>query len=96
MSGILWCIIFDTVYVHQDCEDDLKAGVQGLAVLLGRKGTKPALTPIAAAHVYSLVIAGHYGGFGTLYYAVSCGGPAVMLASMIWSVKLHDAKSCAW
>ncbi|KAI0396528.1 UbiA prenyltransferase family [Xylariaceae sp. FL0594] len=96
LAGILWCVIFDTVYAHQDYEDDLRAGVRGLAVLLGRRGTKPALAPVAAAQVYCLVAAGQHGDFGTLYYAVSCGGAAVMLTSMIWTVRLHDAESCAW
>jgi 4-hydroxybenzoate polyprenyltransferase len=38
-AGILWTVIFDTIYAHQDYEDDCRAGVRGLAVRLGRKGT---------------------------------------------------------
>ncbi|KAF2971860.1 hypothetical protein GQX73_g1674 [Xylaria multiplex] len=34
VAGVFWCIIFDTVYAHQDYEDDLKAGVRGLAATL--------------------------------------------------------------
>ncbi|KAI0098550.1 UbiA prenyltransferase family [Nemania sp. FL0031] len=95
-AGILWCIIFDTVYAHQDYQDDLKAGVKGLAVRLGKKGTKPALSLAAAAQVYCLVLAGQYEGLGIAYYALSCAGAAIMLGVMIWTVDLHDGNSCAW
>ncbi|KAI1824104.1 UbiA prenyltransferase family [Xylaria intraflava] len=96
LAGILWCIIFDTVYAHQDYEDDLKAGVKGLAVRLGRKGTKPALFLLATAQVYCLVLAGQEGELGMPYYALSCAGTAVNLVVMILAVRLHDGKSCAW
>ncbi|TGJ76803.1 hypothetical protein E0Z10_g10836 [Xylaria hypoxylon] len=96
VAGILWCIIFDTVYAHQDYEDDLKAGVKGLAVRLGREGTKPALSIAAASQVYCLVLAGYHGGLGTPYYIVSCAGAAAMLVTMLWAVQLHNGKSCAW
>lgn len=95
-AGIFWCIIFDTVYAHQDYEDDLKAGVRGLAVRLGRNGTKPALLLTAAVQVYCLVLAGQHAGLGTLYYTFSCGGAAGVLATMLWAVKLDNSSSCAW
>ncbi|KAI1130273.1 UbiA prenyltransferase family [Nemania abortiva] len=96
VAGILWCIIFDTVYAHQDYDDDLKAGVKGLAVRLGKQGTKPALSLAATAQVCCLVLAGLYEGLGIPYYTVSCGGAAITLATMIWAVDLSDGKSCAW
>ncbi|KAI1632597.1 UbiA prenyltransferase family [Biscogniauxia mediterranea] len=96
VAGILWCTIFDTVYAHQDYLDDLKAGVKGLAVRLGRKGTKPALFVLTAVQVCCLVLAGHLAGFGTPYYAVACGGDALLLAWMLWVVDLEDGDSCAW
>lgn len=34
-SGILWTMVYDTVYALQDVEDDKKVGVKGLAVLWG-------------------------------------------------------------
>ncbi|KAL4875391.1 putative 4-hydroxybenzoate polyprenyl transferase [Aspergillus karnatakaensis] len=95
-AGIIWTVIFDTIYAHQDYVDDLKAGVKGLAVRLGRKGTKPACCVAAAVQVYLLVLTGQLAGFGEAYYAVSCAGTAVTLARMIWVVDLEDGESCAW
>ena len=96
VAGILWSVIFDTVYAHQDYLDDLKAGVKGLAVRLGRRGTKPVCYIAAAVQVYFLVLAGNLAGFGTPYYTISCGGTALISAWMISIVDLENGKDCAW
>ncbi|KAI7211769.1 hypothetical protein KC333_g7494 [Hortaea werneckii] len=95
-AGIIWTVIFDTIYAHQDYLDDLKAGVMGLAVLLGRKGTKPACYMASAVQTYLMILAGRLLGFGLPYFALSCGVTALMLVRMIWVVDLEDGKSCAW
>ena len=95
-AGIIWTIIFDTIYAHQDYLDDLKAGVKGLAVRLGRNGTKPACYMAAAVQVYFLALAGRLGGFGAPYFVLSCGGSALLLTRMILIVDLEDGDSCAW
>jgi len=95
-SGILWTVIFDTIYAHQDYLDDLKAGVKGLAVRLGRKGTKPACYVAGAVQIFCLVRAGQLAGFGEAYYAISCGVTALVLAWMIAVTDLEDGDSCAW
>ncbi|KAI1396487.1 4-hydroxybenzoate polyprenyl transferase [Hypoxylon fuscum] len=96
VAGILWSVIFDTIYAHQDYLDDLKAGVKGLAVRLGRKGTKPACYIMGAAQIYCLFLAGQLAGFGLPYYAITCGATACTLARMIWATNLEDGASCAW
>jgi 4-hydroxybenzoate polyprenyltransferase len=95
-AGILWSVIFDTLYAHQDYLDDLIAGVNGLAVRLGRKGTKPALYVATLGQVTGLVLAGRLAGFGGPYYAITCGGDALLLSWMIWATDLEDGASCAW
>ncbi|KAF1922272.1 uncharacterized protein M421DRAFT_10686 [Didymella exigua CBS 183.55] len=95
-AGILWCVTFDTLYAHQDYLDDLKAGVMGLAVRLGRKGTKPTLYVVSAVQVACLALAGHLAGFGNAYYAISCGGTGLLLVWTIWVTNLEDSASCAW
>ena len=61
--GIIWTVIFDTIYAHQDYLDDLKASVKGLAVRLGRKGTKPAYSILTAVQLYFSAIGGSTGRF---------------------------------
>ncbi|KAI1189553.1 UbiA prenyltransferase family [Nemania serpens] len=96
VAGIIWTVIFDTLYAHQDYLDDLKAGVKGLAVRLGRKGTKPTMYVAAAVQVYCLALAGSLAGFGQAYYAISCGVSGLLLVWMIGATNLEDGASCAW
>lgn len=96
IAGITWTVIFDTIYAHQDYLDDVKAGVKGLAVRLGRKGTKPACYLAAAAQVYFLVMAGQLAGLSAVYFTVTCGVTALLLVRMIYVVDLEDGDSCAW
>lgn len=95
-AGTLWSVIVDTIYAHQDYPDDLKAGIKGLAVRLGRKGTKPACYIAGAVQIFCLVKAGRLGGFGEAYYAISCGLTALALVWMIAVVDLENSDSCAW
>jgi len=96
VAGILWSVIFDTLYAHQDYLDDLKAGVMGVAVFLGRKGTKPTMYVLAAIQVYCLVLAGQLAGFSQVYFAATCASEAAVLIWMIWATDLEDPDSCAW
>lgn len=96
VAGIIWTVIFDTIYAHQDYLDDLNAGVKGLAVRLGRKGTKPACYIATAVQLCFLVLTGQLARLGIPYFLISCGGPALLLARMIWAVDLEDGDSCAW
>ncbi|KAH8716737.1 UbiA prenyltransferase family [Phaeosphaeriaceae sp. PMI808] len=96
VAGILWCVTFDTLYAHQDYVDDLKAGVMGLAVRLGRNGTKPTLYVVSVVQVACMILSGQLAGFGDAYYAISCGGTGLLLFWMIWATNLEDGASCAW
>ena len=95
-SGILWTVILDTIYAHQDYLDDLKAGVKGLAVRLGRKGTKPVCYVVGAVQIFCLMKAGLLAGFGVAYYTISCGITTSALAYIIAVVDLEDSDSCGW
>src|SRR5690606_31544616 len=40
LGGIAWTLGYDTIYAHQDKEDDVRVGVHSTARLLGRR-TRP-------------------------------------------------------
>ncbi|KAF7159567.1 hypothetical protein CNMCM6106_006824 [Aspergillus hiratsukae] len=82
IASILWTVIFDTVYAHQDAKDDAKAGVRSLAVRLGDR-TKQTLSVLAAAQVMLLFAAGVACEFSMIYFAGSCVGTALSLAAML-------------
>jgi 4-hydroxybenzoate polyprenyltransferase len=53
---VLWTIGYDTIYAHQDREDDALVGVRSTARLFGHR-TKPALTVLYGAMVLFLAAA---------------------------------------
>lgn len=91
----IWTVISDTIYAHQDMDDDAKAGVKSLAVLLGQQ-TKLWLSVLAIIQVALLVFIGAECDFSFLYYALCCGGAALSLGVMLIKVDLRNPASCAW
>lgn len=94
-ANALWTIIFDTVYAHQDVKDDIKAGVKSLAVRLGDQ-TKLGLGVLSAMQVGLLVATGYFCELGSLFFLTGCGGAALSLFGMLYSVDLEEPASCAW
>ncbi|GFF48180.1 UbiA family prenyltransferase, putative [Aspergillus lentulus] len=95
IASILWTVIFDTIYAHQDARDDANVGVRSLAVRLGDR-TKQALSVLAATQVMLLLAAGVACNFSAIYFAGSCVGTAISLAALLWFVDLRHSASCAW
>ncbi|KAF9893598.1 hypothetical protein FE257_010910 [Aspergillus nanangensis] len=92
---LLWTVIFDTVYAHQDVDDDVKAGVRSLAVLLGGH-SRAGLLVMALAQCVFLVMVGIMCDFSAIYFMASCGGTLVTLMTMVRTVDLKRPESCAW
>ncbi|KAI1273874.1 UbiA prenyltransferase family-domain-containing protein [Xylaria sp. FL0933] len=94
-ASILWTIIYDTIYAHQDLKDDLKVGVKSIAVLF-RDQTKLLLWLVLGCMVALLSMAGVLEQMGWQYYIIAAGGSAVSLGAMIANVELKDSASCWW
>ena len=94
-AGILWTVTFDTVYAHQDINDDKKAGVKSLAVRLGNH-SKQVLGALSCLQVVLLLIAGFHSSLSPIYYVLSCGGAGISLFGMILLARLDSPASCAW
>ena len=94
-ANIVWTIIYDTIYAHQDLKDDVKAGVKSMAVRFA-DSTKLLVTLLAVAQVLLLAVAGWQAGFGLIYFVGTCGGTTIALAIKITSVNLDQPASCAW
>ncbi|KAI1125847.1 UbiA prenyltransferase family-domain-containing protein [Nemania abortiva] len=94
-ASILWTIIYDTIYAHQDLKDDLKVGVKSIAVLF-RDWTKVLLWLVLGCMIALLFMAGLLERMGWQYYIIAAGGSAVSLGAMIANVELKDSASCWW
>ncbi|HET6619622.1 MAG TPA: 4-hydroxybenzoate octaprenyltransferase [Dongiaceae bacterium] len=91
-AGFFWTLSYDTVYAHQDKEDDTLIGVKSTALKLG-KDTKAWLLGFDAAMLMLLVIAGANAGIGWIYYLAVL----VVAAHLKWqqaNVDLDNPQDC--
>ncbi len=91
-GGILWTIGYDTIYAHQDKEDDALVGVRSTARLFGEK-TRQALVILYGATV--LLFAGAFilAGSGPLAYAGLALGTFHLL-NQIRTLDINDGDQC--
>ena len=91
-AAILWDLGFDTIYAHQDREDDALVGVHSTARLFG-KHTRPFLAVCYAAAVAVLALSGWLAGVGPWFYP-ALGLPAALLARQVIALDIDDPAGC--
>jgi 4-hydroxybenzoate polyprenyltransferase len=91
-AAILWDLGFDTIYAHQDREDDALVGVRSTALLFGAR-TKPFLAACYAAAVVCLGLAGWLAGLGVWFYP-ALALPAALLARQVVALDIDDPAGC--
>ena len=68
-ASIAWTLGYDTIYAHQDKEDDLKVGVKSSALALGRH-TRTALFGFYALTLLGIAASGWLAGLAWPFWAV--------------------------
>jgi 4-hydroxybenzoate polyprenyltransferase len=91
-AAVLWTIGYDTLYAHQDKEDDELIGVRSTARLFGDR-TKPWLTGIYGAAVVLMGLAFWLAGAPWPAFA-GLGVAAIMLGRQIAVVDIDDGDQC--
>ncbi len=91
-AAILWDLGFDTIYAHQDREDDALVGVRSTARLFGEK-TRPFLAACYAAAVAMLIAAGWLSNIGPWFYPALLL-PAGLLAWQVAALDINDPGNC--
>jgi 4-hydroxybenzoate polyprenyltransferase len=89
-GSISWVIGYDTIYAHQDREDDLLIGIKSTALLFG-ENTRPMLASFYAGAVVLIGIAGFIAG-GHLVFAI---GLIAFAAHLVWQVMWLDVNDPA-
>jgi 4-hydroxybenzoate polyprenyltransferase len=92
LGGIAWTLGYDTIYAHQDLEDDALVGVKSTALKFGAR-TKIWLVGFYGTAVVFMVAAGHWIELGWPYWI----GMALVAAQFAWQiedVKLDDPGDC--
>ncbi|XP_068627224.1 4-hydroxybenzoate polyprenyltransferase, mitochondrial [Battus philenor] len=92
-GALAWTVVYDTIYAHQDKEDDARIGMKSTALTFGEH-TKPALSCALVASVGSLGAAGAAAGLDLPYYA------ALVLYSLhagrqIYTLNPDNPSDCA-
>ena len=91
-GSIAWVMHYDTIYAHQDREDDALAGLKSTALLFGAH-TKPALALFSAAAVVLIGLAGYFANAG-IVFALGLAVFATHLAWQILLIEIGNPDSC--
>ncbi|XP_054466877.1 4-hydroxybenzoate polyprenyltransferase, mitochondrial [Anoplopoma fimbria] len=91
-SGVMWTLIYDTIYAHQDKEDDIKVGVKSTALRF-QEQTKPWLSGFMVAMMSGLVVTGVNAEQTLPYYAV-LSTVAVHLTYQIYTLDINKPEDC--
>ncbi len=91
-GSISWVIGYDTIYAHQDRDDDALIGIKSTALLFGPR-TKPMLVLFYGVAVALLGAAGYAAGAG-LVFALGLAAFAVHLAWQVVRLDIGDPDNC--
>jgi 4-hydroxybenzoate polyprenyltransferase len=91
LGGIAWTLFYDTIYAHQDAEDDALIGVKSTARLFG-EATPAWLRRFLVATVALLGLAAVLAGLdgSPLALALALAGPWAMGWHMTWQLRHFD------
>jgi 4-hydroxybenzoate polyprenyltransferase len=84
-GSIAWVIGYDTIYAHQDREDDALIGIKSTALLFGDR-TKPMLALFFIAAVVLIGIAGYLVGAGLIFWLAL----VAFAGHLAWQIRRLD------
>jgi 4-hydroxybenzoate polyprenyltransferase len=94
-AGISWTLFYDTIYAHQDTEDDALIGVKSTARLFGnntptwlRRFIVGTVSLMAFAIILALDLGDNYWALG-----LALVGPWAMGWHMTWQLRIFDAEN---
>ncbi|CAH9089141.1 unnamed protein product [Cuscuta epithymum] len=88
LSGVFWTLVYDTIYAHQDKEDDIRVGVKSTALRFG-DSTKEWIAGFGLACTSSLALSGYNADIGWPYYAFLLAATS----QLAWQIKTVDLSS---
>jgi 4-hydroxybenzoate polyprenyltransferase len=91
-GAIAWVIGYDTIYAHQDRDDDALIGIKSTALLFGER-TKPLLALFYAIAVVLLTVAGWSAAAGAVF-ALGLSAFAAHLTWQVWRLDIDDPELC--
>ncbi|KAI0265167.1 4-hydroxybenzoate polyprenyl transferase [Gloeopeniophorella convolvens] len=100
-GGVLWTLVYDSIYAHQDKADDVRVGIRSTALLFGAR-TRGVLAGFSAASVGCVALAGVLNAHGAPFF-VGAGLAAAQLARVVYRTDFNDRANsgrgfvaCGW
>ncbi|XP_009099619.2 4-hydroxybenzoate polyprenyltransferase, mitochondrial [Serinus canaria] len=91
-AGVMWTLVYDTIYAHQDKRDDIMIGVKSTALHF-REDTKQWLSGFSLAMLLSLCVAGMNCNQTVPYY-LAVAAVAAHLAHQIYTLDIDKPEDC--
>jgi 4-hydroxybenzoate polyprenyltransferase len=88
LAGIFWTLGYDTIYAHQDKEDDALIGVKSSALALENL-TKPFIYIVYTVTIFGIFLIGWISKFSIPFYLVCL----IALCQLIWQIRALDLDS---
>lgn len=88
----LWTILYDTIYAHQDLQDDLRIGIKSTAIKFG-KYSREALAFLAVGVICCLIIGGVVCDLSSVFFAALVAVAGDLLRQVYW-INFNDSASC--
>ncbi|XP_045541322.1 4-hydroxybenzoate polyprenyltransferase, mitochondrial [Papilio machaon] len=92
-GALAWTVVYDTIYAHQDKEDDARIGMKSTALTFGEH-TKPALSGALGLSVTSLAVAGGAAGLDLPYY-IALAMYTLHAGRQIYTLNPDNPSDCA-
>ena len=92
LGGILWTLGYDTIYAHQDKEDDILIGVKSTALKFG-DATRKWLIWFYAGALVLIALGGYLAGAGVLFL-LGVAGAAIHASWQLSRLDINDAENC--
>ena len=88
LAGIFWTLGYDTIYAHQDKEDDALIGVKSSALAL-ENSTKPFIYTVYIITMSGIFLIGWISEFSIPFYLVCL----IAFCQLIWQIRTLDLDS---
>jgi 4-hydroxybenzoate polyprenyltransferase len=92
LGAALWTVGYDTIYAHQDTDDDAIAGVRSTALKFGAR-SKALIAACYLGAIFAWAGAIHFGSLGALAY-LGLAAAALHLGGQVIRVRTADPASC--
>jgi len=91
-ATIFWIMGYDTIYAHQDREDDAMVGIRSTALKFGAR-TRPFLAACYALVLLLLALTGWLSGLNSWFY-LALAMPAALLLHQVAELNIQDPGAC--